>query len=294
MVDILAQLIANGLIAGSIYALVAAGFSLLYSTNRFIHFAHGSAITGSAYLLFWGVTVKGFPFILSIFISLATAIVIGWLCFLLVYNPLKNKKASNTVLLLASVGLLIFFENIFIIIFGPDVKVITYIPIAEGINILGARITPLQLIIMAVSGVLIVVLYLFISKNRYGKTMRAIANNPELAEIIGIPKKKFQHLLFIIGSALAGIAGILIALEQNVEAIMGTRLMILGFTSAVIGGLNSVSGGILGGFILGLSENLGVAFLPSGYKTAIAFTLLFLFLIFKPQGLFGVHKGTRE
>ncbi len=293
MFTILPQLIANGLIIGSVYALVAAGFSLLFSTNRYIHFGHGAAITAGAYAVYFTLTARRMPMPSAIIIALLASVLVGWLCFALVYHPLKKKHTSAVVLLIAGIGLLIFFENLFILLFGTDVKVVDYIAVTKGLTIFGAVITKLQILIIALSLALLYALFLFLYKNKYGITMRAIANNPELAPLIGIHKTKFQHLSFIIGSLLAGVAGILIALERNVEPIMGTGLMVQGFISAVIGGVTSVTGGILGGFILGLAENLGIGFLPSGFKSAIAFTLLFIFLIFKPMGLFGIRKGTR-
>jgi branched-subunit amino acid ABC-type transport system permease component len=294
MLEILPQLVANGFIAGAFYALVATGFSLIYSTNRFVHFAHGAVMIFGAYTFYVSLGLLNLPLIISIFFAILFAIIIGWLCFFLVYLPLQNRKASNAVLLLASIGLLILLENLLLLIFGADGKIIDYLIIAKGVSFLGVVITPLQLVTIATSFVLMIILFWFINKNRYGKTMRAVANNPELSATIGIPIRKFQHLSFVIGSALAGVAGILIALERNIEPLMGVGFMIRGFTGAVVGGMNSIVGSVIGSFIVGLSENLGVAFVSSGYKDAIAFVVLFVFLIFRPQGLFGVKKGTRD
>jgi len=123
--------------------------------------------------------------------------------------------------------------------------------------------------------------------------MRAVSDNKELAAIAGINQKRVSDYSFIIGSVLAGIAGILIGLEQNLEPTMGTTLIIKGFTGAVIGGITSVPASILGSYLLGLAENYGIWFLPSGFKDAIAFAILFLFLLFKPNGLFGFNRGAK-
>ena len=125
--------------------------------------------------------------------------------------------------------------------------------------------------------------------------MRAVADNKDVAEIVGISAKKIFAWSFVVGSLIAGVVGILISLEQNLEPLMGTNLMIKGFTGAVVGGIASVPGAILGSFLLGFAENFGVLFLPSGYKDAIAFVLLFVFLLFRPQGLLGIKRsGDRE
>ena len=124
--------------------------------------------------------------------------------------------------------------------------------------------------------------------------MRAVADNPELASIVGIHSRRISDLSFIIGSGLAGVAGILIGLEQNLEPTMGTMLIIKGFTGAVIGGVTSVPASIIGSYLLGFVENFGIWYLPSGYKDAIAFILLFIFLLAKPTGIFGINKGVKD
>ena len=120
--------------------------------------------------------------------------------------------------------------------------------------------------------------------------MRAVADNKEMAEVVGISSERIYSLAFVVGSAIAGVAGILVGLEQNLEPMMGTNLMIKGFTGAIIGGIGSVPGAILGSFLLGFAENFGIWFLPSGYKDAIAFVILFIFLLFKPQGILGIRN----
>jgi len=284
---IIVQLLINGLIAGAIYALVASGFSLIYSTCKFIHFAHGSTIAFSAYFLYFLFSMLGLNFWMAVILTIIFASLFGYLTNLVVYKELRKKKASNTILLIASFALLIFFESLILIIFGADVKTIGYIKVAEGLQFLGAVITPLQIIIIAVSLVLLISLFLFTKKTKIGKAMRAVADNKDVAEIVGISAEKIYSWAFIIGSAIAGIAGILTGMEQNINPTMGTNLMIKGFAAAIIGGIGSVPGAIVGAFLLGLAENFGIWYLPSGYKDAIAFVVLFIFLLFRPQGILG-------
>ena len=288
------QLLANSLIIGSIYALVACGFSLIYSTNKFMHFAHGSSVTVSAYFLFAMFNQLNLNFGIACILTLIFAAIFGLLTYRLIYRPLQNKNASNVILLIASIGILMFFENLIQLIFGADVKSINLIKTSEGINILGASITPLQISIIILTIILLISLNLFMKKTKLGRNMRAVSDNKELASIIGINERRISDYSFIIGSMLAGIAGILISLEQNLQPVMGTNLMVKGFTGAVIGGVMSVPGSIIGSYILGAAENFGIWWIPSGYKDAIAFGLLFIFLLFKPAGLFGIDKGVKE
>ena len=281
------QLLINGLIAGAIYALVASGFALIYSVCKFAHFAHGAMVAFSGYFLYFFFSKLGFDFYLSVILSILGAVILGWLINEFVYKPLRLRKASNVILLIASFALLILFESLILILFGADVKTIGFIKITKGLEFCGAIITPLQIVIIIVSVILFILLFLLMKKTKIGKAMRAVADNKDVAEVVGISAEKIYTWAFIIGSAIAGIAGVLVGLEQNLEPTMGTNLIIKGFTASVIGGIDSVPGAILGSFFLGLAENFGIWFLPSGYKDAIAFLILFIFLIFRPRGILG-------
>lgn len=287
------QLLINGFIAGAIYALVASGFALIYSTCKFVHFAHGSTVAVASYILYSLFSQLGLNFWLAIILTVIFAGVFGWLINKIIYQNLRKRKVSNVILLIASVGLLILIESLILLIFGADVKTIGFIKIAKGLEFLGAIITPLQIVIIAVSVILLVTLFFFMKKTRLGKAMRAVADNKEVAEIVGISAEKIYSWSFVIGSAIAGVAGILVGLEQNLEPMMGTNLMIKGFTGAVIGGVTSMPGAVLGSFLLGLAENFGIWFLPSGYKDAIAFVLLFIFLLSRPQGIMGIKRNAK-
>jgi branched-chain amino acid transport system permease protein len=288
---IFAQLTVNGLIAGSIYALVASGFSLIYGTNKFMHFAHGISVAVAGYILYSLFSVFDIGIILAILFTLIASGVFGLLLYRGIYLPLQNKGASNVVLLIASIGVLILFQNLIQTFYGADLKIIGLLEVKKGLSIFGAVITPLQISVIVISFVLFVVLYWFMNDTKLGKEMRAVADNKELAGIVGINYRRVADYSFVIGSVLAGVAGILIGLEQNLDPAMGTMLIIKGFTGAVIGGIMNVPASIIGSYVLGLAENLGIWFLPSGFKDAIAFGLLFLFLLFRPQGIFGRDKG---
>jgi len=283
------QLFINSLIAGAIYALVACGFALIYSICKFVHFAHGSAIATSAYVLYFLFSSLGLNFWLSAILTIIFAAFFGWLMNI-IYREFRKRGANNVILLIGGFALLILFESIILILFGADVKTIGYIKIVKGIEFFGAIITPLQIFMVISSFALFILLFLLMKKTKLGKAMRAVSDNKDVAEIVGISSEKIYKWTFIIGSAIAGIAGILVGLEQNLEPTTGTNLMIKGFTAAIIGGIGNVPGAILGSFLLGFAENYGIWFLPSGYKDAIAFIILFIFLILRPQGILGVKK----
>ena len=279
------QLILNGIIAGAIYALVASGFSLIYSVTKFMHFAHGAVLALGAYFMYTFAVASGMHFWLAVLLTIAFSGIAGALTNWIVYLPLRKRKASAAVLLIASIALMTFLNALVLGIWGADVKTIpTRNPVFD---VLGARVTFIQIIIIAVSAVLLLGLWLLMKKTTLGKAMRAVADNNEVAQTVGINPERIYTYTFIIGSVLAGVAGILIGIEQNLYPQMGVSLITKGFTGAVIGSLVSVPGSVLGSLILGLAENIGIWWLPSGYKDAIAFVLLFIFLLFKPSGLLG-------
>ena len=148
--SIAAQLLVNGLIAGSLYALVAAGFSLIYSTNKFVHFAHGAIVALSAYFIYLFFSILGLNFYVSAVLTIICSAISGLLCYELIYHPLRKRKASNSILLVASMCLLILIQNLILILFGADVKMLNLIKVAKGMEILGAIITPLQIVIILI------------------------------------------------------------------------------------------------------------------------------------------------
>ncbi|MBT3419496.1 MAG: branched-chain amino acid ABC transporter permease [Candidatus Magasanikbacteria bacterium] len=288
------QLLVNGIIAGSIYSLIASGFSLIYSANRFVHFAHGTVAAAGAYMLYTLFTLWGVPFYIAAISTIIGTALLGIFIFGGIYRTLQKRKSSVIILMIASLGILILLENTLLLTFGGDVKTIGFLEVVKGTEIFGAIITPLQQVIVGGSVISFAALWIFVKYTKQGKIMRAVADNLELAKINGINTKKVQYIGFGIGSALAGLAGVLIALEQNVNPTMGTGLMLKGFTGAIIGGITSLPGAVLGSYLLGIIENFGIWYLPSGYKDAIAFVLLLLFLLVRPQGILGIKKGVRQ
>lgn len=286
MPSIAAQLILNGLIAGAIYSLVACGFSLIYSVTKLMHFAHGAVLALGAYFMFTLAVGAGMEFWLAAILTLILSALAGELMNRAAYRPLRKRKASGAVQLIASIALMTFFNSIILAVWGADVKTI---PLKNPVyDFLGARITFMQITIIVVSVVLLIWLWWLMKKTKLGKAMRAVSDNKDVAQTVGINPEKIYTKTFMIGSVLAGVAGILIGIEQNLYPTMGMSLAIKGFTGAVVGSIASVPGAVLGSFILGLVENIGIWWLPSGYKDAIAFVLLFVFLLFRPTGLLGV------
>ncbi len=281
------QLILNGIIAGSIYALIAIGFTVIYRTVKFFHFAHGVVYTAGAYFAYTLIISLHLNFVLSFFLAIIMASILGISIDRFVYLPLRKQNASNLIFLLASFGVVIFIQNLIQLIYGAQILTIRTGPIKEGHHFLGAVITDIQIIILVVSIILMILLWFFIRKPKLGKAMRAVSDDPIAANVVGINPEKIILASFAIGSALAGAAGILISFETNIEPTMGFSALLKGIIASIVGGIGSIPGAVLGGFFLGLAENLGIWKISAGWKDCIAFVILIIFLLIRPWGFLG-------
>ena len=282
------QIINNGIIAGIIYAIIALGFTSIYRTIKFFHFAHGVIYATGAYLAYALFILLGINSILSIFLSIALATLLGIAIDRFIYYPLRKHKTSNLVFLLASFGVFIFLQNLLQLIFGAQILTLRTGPIKEGHHILGAVITDIQILIVVVSLILFLLTWLFIQKSKLGKAIRAVSDDSTGARVVGINSEKVILTAFAIGSALAGVAGILISLETNIEPTMGFNAILKGIIASIIGGIGSIPGALFGGLFLGLAENLGSWKIQAGWKDTIAFAILIIFLLLRPSGIMGV------
>jgi len=282
------QIIVNGAIIGSVYALIAMGFAIIYRTLKFFNFAHGAVYAAGAYLAYTFFILLRVNIILSLFLSISIAGILGVFIDRFVYLPLRRHKASNLIFLLVSFGVFIFLQNLIQLIFSAQILILRTGPVKEGRHFLGAVITDNQILIIVSSLILFFLCWLFIQKTKFGKAIRAVSDDPIGARVVGINSEKIIMIAFAIGSALAGAAGILISLETNIEPTMGLNAILKGIIASIVGGIGSIPGALLGGLFLGLAENLGIWQLQAGWKDAIAFAILILFLLFRPSGIMGV------
>lgn len=284
---ILPQIFINSLIAGAIYALVAVGFSLVYSMQKFFHVAHGAIYVAGAFVAWWLTAKVEVPLYLAFLAAIIACIGVGLIIDFFLYRPLRPRKDAAWSLFLVSFAAFLFIQNLILLLFGADVKTFG-LQVEKGLEFGNIIITPIQIMIIAVAVAIIGLLHLFLQKTKIGKVMRATADDETIAKLSGIDADRVSLITICLGSALAGIAGILVALEQNLEHAMGLSAILKGITAAIVGGVGNVGASIFGALFLGLAENFGILFLPSGYKDAIAFVVLGAFLLFRPEGFFGI------
>jgi len=282
------QIIVNGIVLSAIYALLSAGISFLYATSRIFHLAHGVVALSAGYVFWWIWIGLGLSPFFAVVIAIAVAALSGYLMNGLVYEPLRRREAKGLGYLIATLALLTLGTAIILGLFGAAPKTFTFQ--SEILDLGGVRITTFQIWLVIISALLLSGFLFLIKKTRFGKAMRATADNETVAEILGIDTKKIRKLAFIYASVLAAAAGILFGLEFNLDPNRGILLALFGFSAAVIGGTGSLGGAITGGFIIGLGEQIIVWFLSGGWRNAIVFVALFLFLLFKPSGIFGKKR----
>jgi branched-chain amino acid transport system permease protein len=288
------QLLLNGIIAGSIYALIAIGFAIIYRTVKFFHFAHGVVFAAGAYFAYTFFILFDINPIIGFFLSIALAGLLGIAIDRAVYYPLRKHNAPNLVYLIASFGVFIFIQNLLQLIFGAQILTLRTGPVKEGHHILETVITDIQILIIVVSLILVLLIWLFVQKSKVGKAIRAVSDDPIGARVVGINSEKVILTAFAIGSALAGVAGILISLETNIEPTMGLNAILKGIIASIIGGIGNIPGALFGGLFLGLAENLGIWKMQAGWKDAIAFAILIVFLLLRPSGIMGIKTKKEQ
>jgi branched-chain amino acid transport system permease protein len=288
MNSIIPQLIVNSIIAGSIYSLVALGFNLIFGSTKFFNLTHGVVSAIGGYVVFYLGKKLGLDMHLAIMIAILFAGFVGWLTEVIVYRPLRKKKASPMILLVASLGLFTAIQAVIAILFTSQFQTLSRnVGNTKVYEIFGGIITEVQLVIL-ISAILIMIgLGVVMKFSRFGKAIKAVSDDEDVAKIVGINTNKIVGKVFFIGSAIAGVAGIAVGFDTGIEPTMGMNLLLKGVIAAIIGGVGNVYGGVLGAFFLGFVENFGIWKISGEWKDAIAFSVLILFLIFRPRGILG-------
>lgn len=280
------QVIFNSLIRAAELGLLAVGLTMVYDLLKFANFSHTSFATIGAYLALVLSSTPGLGVYLAAAIAIPLVGLLGVLLDRTVFKKLRG--ASPVILMITSFGVSLALRNIIRAIWGSDIRSFDT-PLHKGINILGGRITQVQIGIIVVSVLVMYLFHLLLHKTRLGKAMRATSDNTSLAQASGIETEKVIQLVWFIGTAFAALAGIVIGLDTQIQPRMGFDIIIPVFSATILGGLGNPYGAMLGALALGFAENVGITWLqiPTGYKPAIAFTILILILLVRPSGIMG-------
>ena len=284
---ILLQQIITGISIGSIYALIASGYALVYSLLDFSNWAHGEVCMLGAYVCFMATTIPNMPYWLSCLLGIGGAAVISFLNEKIAYRKIRNNGSPNMFLMIAAMGLSTTYQNLANVIWGSKFKQLPKIFSVGTINLNGIFIGTTDLLCLGLSAVALLELLLIINKTKFGLHVRAVACSSRTAGLLGIKIDRVIAMIFLLAGALAGLAGITYGMKYNIYPTMG-NVGLKAFIASVIGGLGSVPGAITGAILLGLIETVVSGYISSGLRDLISFTLLILILLVRPSGLFGV------
>ncbi len=283
------QQMINGISLGSMYALIAIGYTMVYGVLRLINFAHGDIMMVGAFLGYFGVAGLNLPFTVAALFAILGAALLGVLTDKVAYKPLRD--APKISLLITAIGVSFFLENIFNVLFGGVPKAFPIPEAMEKLIRIGDLVFSMAaLMVPIVTLILLAIILYILYRTKYGMAIRALAFDIKTVSLMGIDSNRIISIIFALGSALAAVGGIFWALNYPaVDPMMGVLIGLKAFAAAVVGGIGSVVGAVLGGFIIGFSEVVVIAFYPDlgGYKDAFAFVFLILVLLFKPTGLMG-------
>lgn len=285
----LLEQIINGITLGSIYAIVALGYTLVFGVLNIINMGHGEIFMFGAFMGVLVTSVLGLPLYVAFIAAIIVTAIMGYLLERLALRPLRGKEGvSHLAPLISTIGVSIFLENLAHHLFGAGNKPFST-PFSEmSIQIGSVSIYYVQIVIFVIAIILMAGLSFWLSKTKAGTALRASAENLEVASLLGVDTKKMITMTVIIASAMGGVAGVLVGMAFNAVAPqMGLSIGLKGLAIIILGGMGSVNGAMAGGLILGLSETMVVAFGNSGYRDAIAFVAIIIILIIRPQGIFG-------
>lgn len=285
------QQLINGVSLGSIYALIALGYTMIYGIIKLINFAHGDIYMVGAYIGFFAITRAGLSIVPALLISMVVTGILGMIVERLAYKPLRH--APRISVLITAIGVSFFLEYASMYFVSPTPRTFPEVIHSVAFNVGPFIVNGQQMLIMGITLVLMLILTYIVQKTKLGKAMRAASFDVETAQLMGINADRVISFTFCIGSALAAAAGVLVGVYYNsIDPLMGIMPGLKAFVAAVLGGIGILPGAVAGGIILGVIEALVSGFISSTFRDAAAFAILILVLLFKPSGLFG--KNTRE
>lgn len=280
------QLLVNGIVMGSIYALVSLGFALVYNTTRIFHIAYSVLYVFAPYMILTFYRNLGIPFYLAFPIAILLTIFLSVLMELTIYRPLSKKKSSSTVVLISSIGIMIVVINLIAMFYGNETKILNP-NISKSISFGNIIITYSQLFQLIISILAISIFLVFLKFSKFGIKTRAMRDDDVLCAIFGLNINKMRLILFILSGFFAALAGGLVGYDVGMDPYVGMPMLLNAVVALIIGGMGRFEAPVIGGFIIGILQALVVLAFSSRWQDAVTFTLLILFLLFRPQGLMG-------
>jgi branched-subunit amino acid ABC-type transport system permease component len=280
----LAQALVNGIMTGALIAIPAIGFSAIFAVLRYPNFAVASYATIGAFAGWWANATLGLPVVAMLLVAFVIAGIIGVAAEEIALKRLRPSGAITVAI--ASLALNLILENVVRFAFGNDLRGYD-LPIARDFHIFALRIGPQQVQSLLLAVAIMAAFFAFLRLTRFGKAMRAVADNPDLARLKAIDPTKIAIASVFIGAGLSGIGGVLIGLDTSIDPLTGYRVLLSVFAAAVLGGLGSIPGAVVGALALGIAEELAMLVAPATYRTAVGFFAILIMLTFRPRGILG-------
>lgn len=288
------QQVVNGLTLGSTYAVIALGYTLIFGVLNIINMAHGEIFMIGAFVGLMLVTEFQVSLGVALLGAMAAGAILGYLLEISALKPLRKPGVPHMAPLISTIGVSIFLESVALHIWGPQTRAFPNSYSSQLLDLGLFKISMVQIIILAASIGLMVILRIWLNKTKAGKSIRATSENVETADLLGIDTEKVIILTVMIASGLGAMAGVLVGLAFDaIEPTMGVSMGFKGLAVLILGGLGNITGAMVGGFILGLAEIFSVAYGASSYRDAVAFGLIIILLFWKPEGLFASSKGDK-
>lgn len=285
----LLQLLINGLIIGSIYSLVSLGFALVYNTTRIFHIAYSVLYMICPFIIFTSYSKLGIPFILSFLIAIAVTVLLSLIMEIVVYKPLSKKKSSLNIAMISSIGIMMVVINFVAMVYGNETKIINQ-NISSSISFGNVILTYNQLIQFFISSFLIGSFLVFMKFSGFGIKTRAMRDDDTLCSVFGMDIYKMRLSLFAMSAFFAAVGGGLIAFDVGMDPYVGMPMLLNAVVALIIGGIGRFEAPIIGGLIIGILQALSVWAFSARWQDAVTFSLLILFLLFKPNGLLGEKR----
>lgn len=290
------QLLVNGVVAGGTYVLLGISFGIIFNTTRTWHIAHGGVFLIGAYVFYQTATVWELPLALAVVSSIVCAVLMGALIQHLIYRPMYRSGATHMTVMVGSLGLIIAIQAVCMLVWSSTPRVVRVGGgfLEQSFDVGGICFTGLNITLLATGLLLWFLIELFLKRSMMGKAVRAVAADPEMAELVGVNPDWVSLVCYAIGSALIAVAAIFTIMDTSMQPASGFMAFLMGVIIVIVGGVGSIRGAALAAFMIGIAENLAIWQLPSVWKATIAFGILLIFIIFRPTGLLGSkERGLR-
>lgn len=285
--EVALQFLSNAVVMGALYGLLGLSFGLIYSTTQILHFAHGGVYVAASYLFFIFYAAADLPLLPAAALAILLAGLVGVLTMRGLYEPLLARRASGLTVMIASLGIFTVIENVIVLLFTNDSRVVAKGGVTEGVRLGPVVVTLLQFAIIVVAIVVLALVYLMLTRSGLGRALRGMSDDSGMAEIVGIDVRRLRYVVFGLGSMVAAVVAVLVALDVGLRPTIGLQAVLIAAIAVIVGGVGPLFAGVIGGFIIGFVQNFGILYVAAKWQNLITFGVLVVMLLFRPAGLFG-------